>query len=117
MGMPTGDSPRVAQDFYLYLQSHQQAPPNSRVETWKVDGPALLWLWGFVVVVALILFVWIREYRSHHPREPISPLDRWGGYATESAGHVPLSFWVILVIICVFGAQFIVAHLIGGQLF
>ena len=82
-----------------------------------MDGPALLWLWGFVVVVALILFVWIREYRSHHPVEPISPLDTWGGYTTEGAGHVPWSFWLILSIVVVFGAEFIIGHLVSGQLF
>ena len=117
MDMPTGHSPRVAQQFYLYLQGHQQDPPNSRVQTWHVDRPALLWVWGFVAAVILILLIWILEYRSHRPREPLSPLDRWGGYTTEAAGHVPISFWVILAIIVVFGAQFIVAHLIGGQLF
>jgi hypothetical protein len=114
MGMPTGDSPQTAEQYYLYLQGHQLAP-HGRVETWHVDWASLAWLWGFVVVIAVILFFWVREYRSH--REPIEPLDRWGGYTTERAGRVPLGLWIIIAVIVGFGVEVAVGHLISGQLF
>ena len=114
MGMPTGDSPQTAQQYYLYLQSHQLAP-HGRTETWHVDWVSLGWLWGFVLVIAVVLFFWVREYRSH--REPISPLDRWGGYATEAAGRVPLSLWIIIAVVVGFGAEMVIGHVISGQKF
>jgi hypothetical protein len=116
MGMPTGDSPQTAERFYHYLQS-RQLEPHGRVETWHIDWASLAWLWGFVALVIVVLLIWIREYRSHHPAEPISPLDRWGGYTTEGAGHVPWSLWLIFAIVVVFGAEFIIGHLVSGQLF
>jgi hypothetical protein len=116
MGMPTGDSPRTAQQYYLYLQGHQ-LQPHGRTETWHVDWTSLGWMWGFVILVVLFLLIWIREYRSHHPVEPISPLDRWAGYTTEGAGHVPWSFWFLAAIVVVFGAVLVIGHVISGQLF
>jgi heme/copper-type cytochrome/quinol oxidase subunit 2 len=114
MGMPTGDSPQTAEQYYLYLQGHQ-LEPHGRVETWHIDWTSLAWLWGFVLIVILILFVWIRDYRSH--REPLSPLDRWGGYATEASSRVPLSMWIIGAIVVALGAVLVIGHLISGQKF
>jgi hypothetical protein len=116
MGMPTGDSPQTAERFYHYLQAHQLTP-HGRTETWHVDWTSLGWLWGFVVVVVLVLLLWISEYRSHHPVEPISPLDRWGGFTTEGSGHVPWSVWLLGASVAIFGAVFVIGHLISGQLF
>jgi uncharacterized membrane protein YedE/YeeE len=116
MAMPTGDSPEKAQAYYQYLQSRQLAP-HGRTVTWHVDWTALAWMWGFVVVLAIIFGFWIRDYRSTHPQTGISPLDRWGGYATEAAGRVPVFFWLATVAIVAFGAAFVIDHLISGQLF
>jgi hypothetical protein len=69
------------------------------------------------VVFAIVFAFWIRDYRSTHPRTGIAPLDRWGGYTTEAAGRVPIFFWVITLAIVAFGAEFVVGHLVNGQLF
>jgi hypothetical protein len=116
MAMPTGDSPQTAHDYYLYLQS-RQLEPHGRTETWHVDWTALGWLWGFVVVLALLLVLWIRDYRSSHPQTGISPLDDWGGYTTEAAGRVPVVFWFVTLVVVAFGAVLVIGHLISGQLF
>jgi hypothetical protein len=116
MGMPTGDSPQTAQQYYLYLQGRELAP-HGRTETWHVDWTSLAWLWGFVAVIIVVLLIWISEYRTHHPAEPISPADRWGGYATEGAGHVPWSVWLVMFSVVVFGVVLVVGHLVSGQLF
>jgi hypothetical protein len=116
MAMPTGDSPQTVHDYYLYLQG-RQLEPHGRTETWHVDWTSLAWMWGFVVVLGLILVVWIRDYRSSHPQTGISPLDRWGGYTTEAAGRVPIFFWLFMLVIVAFGAEFVIGHLVSGQLF
>jgi hypothetical protein len=116
MAMPEGDSPQVAHDYYQYLQAHQLAP-HGRTETWHVDWASLTWLWGFVLVVCILVALWIRDYRSTHPPTGISPLDRWSGYTTEAAEPVPFFFWVVTVVVVVFGAEFVIGHLISGQLF
>ena len=46
MSMPRGDTPEKVQDFYLYLQGHQET--THPVQTWHVDWMSLAWLWGFV---------------------------------------------------------------------
>jgi hypothetical protein len=68
-------------------------------------------------VLGLILVLWIRDYRSSHPQTGISPLDRWGGYTTEAAGRVPIFFWLFMLVIVAFGAEFVIGHLVSGQLF
>ena len=82
-----------------------------------MDWVSLRWMWGFVIALVLIFVVWVRDYRSSHPQVGIAPLDRWGGYTTEAAGRVPLAFWVVTIIIVAFGAEFVIGHLINGQLF
>jgi hypothetical protein len=116
MAMPKGDSPQKVHDYYEYLQSHELAP-HGRIATWHVDWTSLAWMWGFVVVLAIVFAFWIRDYRSTHPRTGIAPLDRWGGYTTEAAGRVPIFFWVITLAIVAFGAEFVIGHLVNGQLF
>jgi hypothetical protein len=116
MAMPKGDSVQKVHDYYQYLQS-RQLEPHGRAVTWHVDWSSLAWLWGFVIVLSIIVVVWIRDYRSSHPQIGISPLDRWGGYTTEAAGRVPIFFWVVTLAIVAFGAEFVIGHLISGQLF
>jgi hypothetical protein len=116
MAMPKGDSVQKVHDYYLYLQGHQLAP-HGRTETWHVDWTSLRWMWGFALVLSLIFVVWVRDYRSSHPPTGIAPLDRFGGFTTEAAGRVPFSFWVVTIVIVACGAQFVIGHLISGQLF
>jgi hypothetical protein len=116
MAMPRGDSLQKVHDYYQYLQGHQLAP-HGRTATWHVDWTSVGWMWGFLVVLAIVLVAWIRDYRSTHPQTGISPVDRWGGYATEAGGRVPIFFWVLTLAIVAFGAEFVIGHLINGQLF
>ena len=114
MSMPSGESPQHAQQYYHYLQSHQLVL-HGRDATWHVDWTALSWMWGFVVVLAVILFFWIRGYRS--ARQVLSPLDTWAGYTTEAAGPASFFFFLLTLVIVVFGGVMVVGHLISGQKF
>jgi hypothetical protein len=114
MSMPRGDSPQKAEQYYHYLQSHQLVP-HGRDVTWHVDWTALSWMWGFVIVLAVILFAWIRGYRS--ARQVIHPLDTWAGYTTEAAGPASFFFFLLTAVVFVFGAVMVVGHLISGQKF
>jgi hypothetical protein len=116
MAMPTGDTPQKAQAYYEYLQAHQLAP-HGRIATWHVDWTALAWLWGFAIVLVILLAVWVRDYRSTHPQTGISPLDRWSGYTTEAAGRVPFFFWLVTLAIVGLGAELVIGHVISGQRF
>jgi hypothetical protein len=114
MSMPRGDSPQKAEQYYHYLQAHQIVP-HGRDVTWHVDWTALSWMWGFVIVLAVILFAWIRGYRS--ARQVIHPLDTWAGYTTEAAGPASFFFFLLTAVVVVFGAVMVVGHLISGQKF
>jgi hypothetical protein len=116
MAMPRGDSVQKVEEYYHYLQA-RQLTPHGRTQTWHVDWVSLRWLWGFVIVLCLLFIVWIRDYRSSRPLIGISPLDRWGGFTTEAAQRVPFAFWAFTILIVVFGAEFVIGHLISGQLF
>ena len=116
MSMPSGESPQHAQQYYHYLQSHQLVL-HGRDATWHVDWTSLAWMWGFVVVLAVILLFWIRQYRSTRHPPGIFPVDTWGGYTTEAAGPATTFFFVLTVIVVAFGAEFVIGHLINGQLF
>jgi hypothetical protein len=116
MSMPSGDSPRDAQQYYHYLQSHQLVP-HGRDATWHVDGTALLWMWGFVVVLVVLLWAWVTYYRSTRQRLGIFPVDTWGGYTTEQAGPATRFFFIVVLPIVVFGGVLVVTHLIYGQKF
>jgi hypothetical protein len=116
MAMPTGDTPQKVQEYYLYLQAHQLTP-HGRTQTWHVDWTSLAWMWGFVIALCVVLAVWIRDYRSTHPQTGLSPIDRWSGYTTEAAGRVPFFFWLMTVVVVACGAEFVIGHLINGQVF
>ncbi|MEA2405211.1 MAG: hypothetical protein QOE08_1858 [Thermoleophilaceae bacterium] len=116
MSMPSGDSPKDAQQYYHYLQSHQLVP-HGRDATWHVDWTSLAWMWGFVAVLVVIIFVWIRQYRTTRHRFGIFPLDTWAGYTTEAAGPATTYFFVFTLVVVLFGGEMVVGHLLNGQLF
>jgi len=116
MSMPSGESPQHAEQYYHYLQS-QQIVPHGRAATWHVDWTALGWMWGFVLVLAVIIILWVRQYRSTRQRSGLFPLDTWGGYTTEAAGPATTYFFVFTAIVVVFGAVLVIGHLVNGQLF
>ena len=116
MSMPSGDSLQTAQDYYHYLQG-QQIVPHGRDVTWHVDWTALAWLWGFTIVLVVILLAWVRQYRSTRQVSGISPLDSWAGHTTEAAGPATTLFFLFTGVIVVFGAVMVVGHLISGQKF
>jgi hypothetical protein len=49
MGMPSGDSPAKAHQYYEYLQVHDQTLQVPA--TWHVHWLDLAWLWGFVIAL------------------------------------------------------------------
>src|SRR3954463_5644545 len=75
MAMPSGDSPQKAQAFYDYLNAHHET--EHRVATWTVDWYALGWMWGFVAALAVILILWVWQYRTTRQRTGIYPVDSW----------------------------------------
>jgi hypothetical protein len=116
MSMPSGDSPREVQQYYHYLQAHQTVP-HGRDATWHVDWTSLGWMWGFVLVLGVILIAWVRQYRSTRQIPGISPLDSWAGYTTEAAGPATTFFFLLAAVVFVFGGVMVVGHLISGQKF
>ena len=87
MGMPSGDSPAKAHQYYEYLQSHQQT--FQAPATWHVHWLDLAWLWGFLLALAVIILWWLGQYRSTRQRG-IYPADEFGGYTTGApSANVP----------------------------
>ena len=115
MGMPTGDTPQKAQDYYLYLQGHHET--DHPVATWHVAWMSLAWMWGFVVVLSVAIIWWIWQYRSTRQRTGIYPIDSFGGYTTELAGPATLFFVLLTVVLTGFAVALIVGHLVWGQKF
>ena len=115
MGMPSGDSPGKAQQYYHYLQAHQQT--MQQPATWHVRWLDLAWLWGFAIVLALVIVWWIWQNRSTRQRAGIYPVDSFGGYTTELAGPATWFFLLLSAIIVAFAVVLIVGHLVWGQKF
>jgi hypothetical protein len=115
MAMPSGDTPEEARRYYDYLQAHHQT--DHRVETWTVDWVSLAWLWGFMVVLSLVLLLWVRQYRTTRQREGLYPVDSFSGYTSELAGPATLFFLVLSVMLTVFAVVLIVGHIVWGQKF
>jgi hypothetical protein len=113
--MPSGNSAQHAQQYYTYLQSHQQT--MQKPDTWHVRWVDLAWLWGFALVMALILIWWIWQNRSTRQRTGLYPIDSFGGYTTELAGPATLFFILLTLIIAGFAVVMIVGHLLYGQKF
>jgi hypothetical protein len=114
MPMPTGDSPEKVKQYYLYLQGHQES--EGRIATWHVDWLSLAWLWGFVIVLSLILLGWVWQYRTTRQRS-IYPVDRFGGYTSELAGPATSFFVLLSIVVTAFAIALIVGHLVWGQKF
>jgi len=115
MGMPTGDTPQKARDYYDYLLSHHET--EHRVRTWHVDWLSLAWWWGFLVALALILIWWIWQYRTTRQKTGVYPIDSWSGFTSELAGPSTLFFLLLTLIIAGFAIAMIVGHLVNGQVF
>ena len=115
MAMPTGDSPQKAEDYYLYLQGHHES--EHTVQTWHVDWMSLAWMWGFVIVLALVLIWWIWQYRTTRQRTGVYPVDSFGGFTTELAGPATFFFLVFSAILTAFAVVLIVGHIVWGQKF
>ena len=115
MGMPSGDSPQHAQQYYQYLQGHQES--MQRPATWQVHWIDLAWLWGFVIALVLLLLLWIWQYRSTRQKAGPYPIDSFGGYTTELAGPATRFFLLLTVVLAGFAVALIVGHLVWGQKF
>jgi hypothetical protein len=113
MGIPSGDSPQKAQQYYQYLQGHQetmQAPA-----TWHVHWLDLAWLWGFVGALVLVALLWIWQYRT--TRQKIYQADSFGGYTSELAGPATFFFIALTVLLTGWAIAMIVGHIVWGQKF
>ena len=111
--MPSGDSPTHAQQYYTYLQAHQQTMYHP--DTWHVRWLDLAWLWGFLITLAAVLLWWIWQYRT--TRQRIYEVDTFGGYTTELA-RPSTSFFILLTIVLTgWAVALIVGHLVWGQKF
>jgi hypothetical protein len=117
MAMPSGDfaSPAEAQQYYDYLQAHQQT--LQRPDTWHVHWLDLAWLWGFVIALVIIALAWVWQYRTTRQRTGLYPVDQFGGYTSELAGPATGFFFVLTLILTGWGVVMIVGHIIWGQKF
>jgi hypothetical protein len=116
MSMPSGDTPQKVQQYYDYLQGHQLVP-HGRDATWHIDWTSLGWMWGFVAVLVVLIALWVRSYRHTRQRGGLFPLDAWAGYTTEAAGPATTFFFFRTIVVLAFGGEFVIGHLIDGQLF
>jgi hypothetical protein len=115
--MPSGESPEHAQAYYQYLQSHQLT--MQRAATWHVRWIDLAWLWGFLIVLSLVLIWWIWQYRTTRQKSGggIYPVDSFGGYTTEMAGPATFFFLLLSLIVVGWAVAMIVGHIVWGQRF
>lgn len=111
--MPSGDSPTKAQQYYQYLQGHDET--HYRAATWHVHWLDLAWLWGFLVALVLVILFWLWQYRT--TRQRIYPIDSFGGYTTELAGPSTLFFILLTVLLTGWAVAMIVGHIVFGQRF
>jgi hypothetical protein len=115
MGMPSGDSPQKVDAYYHYLQAHQET--MHAPATWHVRWLDLGWLWGFVIVLALVTLAWVWQYRSTRQKAGIYEPDSFGGYTTELAGPATFFFLLLTVLLTGFAVVLVVGHLVWGQKF
>ena len=115
MGMPSGDSPAKAHQYYEYLQSHDQTMQVPA--TWHVHWLDLAWLWGFVIALCVVTLLWVWQYRSTRQKTGIYPIDSFGGFTTEMAGPATLFFLLLTVVLVGFAVVLIVGHIVWGQKF
>jgi hypothetical protein len=115
MGMPSGDSPQKAEQYYHYLQSHQLT--MQRAATWHVRWLDLAWLWGFLIALTLAILLWVWQYRSTRQKRALYPVDSFGGYTTELAGPATFFFLALTVVLVGWATAMIVGHIVFGQRF
>ena len=115
MGIPSGDSPSKAQQYYHYLQGHQET--MQRADTWHVHWVDLAWLWGFVIVLVLAILLWIWQNRTTRQRAGIYPVDSFGGFTTELAGPATFFFILLTLVLTGWAVVIIVGHIVWGQKF
>jgi hypothetical protein len=115
MGMPRGDTPAKVNDYYHYLQGHQET--MHAPATWHVRWLDLAWLWGFLIVLALATLAWVWQYRTTRQRTGIYPVDTFGGYTSEQAGPATFFFLLLTLILVGWAVVLIVGHLVWGQKF
>ena len=115
MAMPSGDSPEDVRQYYHYLQGHQET--MQRAATWHVHWLDLAWLWGFLIVLGLVILLWLWQYRTTRQRTGIYPVESFGGYTTELAGPSTFFFVLLSLILAGWGVVMIVGHLVWGQKF
>jgi hypothetical protein len=113
--MAVSGMPKQPDAYYHYLQAHHQS--DHPLTTWKVDWLSLTWLWGFVAALCVLVFFWIRQYRSTRQRTGVYSVDDWSGYATELAGPATSFFLLLSAIVVGFAVVLIVGHLVWGQKF
>ena len=113
MSIPSGDSPSKAQQYYHYLQGHQETMQDPA--TWHVRWLDLAWLWGFVIAMILVVLLWIWQYRT--TRQKVYPVDSFGGYTTELAGPATFFFIALTVLLVGWAVVLIVGHILWGQKF
>jgi hypothetical protein len=106
MGIPSGDSPQKAQQYYHYLQGHQET--LQRPDTWHVHWLDLAWLWGFVIALLLVILLWLRQYRTTRQRT---------GITTEMAGPSTFFFLLLTLILAGWAVVLTVGHIVWGQKF
>jgi hypothetical protein len=112
---PSGDTPAKAQQFYDYLDAHQQT--TRPVQTWHVDWLSLAWLWGFAIAIIVVLLLWVKQYRTTRQRAGIYPVDTFGGWTTEGAGPATRFFLLLTALVLGFAVALIVGHIVYGQKF
>jgi hypothetical protein len=115
MGMPSGDSPQKAQQYYDYLQSHQLT--MQRAATWHIRWLDLAWLWGFAIVLVFAILFWVWQNRTTRHRSGIYPVDSFGGYTTEMAGPATFFFVLLVVVLTGWAVVMMVGHIVWGQRF
>jgi hypothetical protein len=113
--MPSGDSPQKAQQYFHYLQGHDQT--YYRAATWHVHWLDLAWLWGFMIALTLATLLWVWQYRSTRQKRALYPVDSFGGYTTELAGPATFFFLALTVVLVGWAVALIFGHLFWGQLF
>jgi hypothetical protein len=114
MAIPSGDSPTKAQQYYDYLQAHQQT--LQQPATWHVHWIDLAWLWGFLIALALVILWWLWQYRTTRQRG-MYPVDSFGGFTTELAGPATRFFVLLTMLLTGWAVSIIVGHLVWGQKF
>ena len=115
MGMPSGDSPAKVEQYYKYLQGHQET--MQRPATWQVHWLDLAWLWGFAIVLILAILLWIWQNRTTRQRAGMYPVDSFGGFTTELAGPATSFFVLLTVVLTGWAVVMIVGHIVWGQKF